>query len=88
MPPPDPIIPSAPYLNPQAMDSARILLAGPAPPPSVDDGIAAAAVSHFRQAQVPVDNAVADAGVLLCLRTGELLLPTPGSYAVVQKFAA
>ena len=49
--------------------------------------VKAAASSRRRLAQVFVDNIGAGAGVLLCPHTGKVLLPTPGSCAVILQFS-
>lgn len=85
VPPPAPIVSSSPRLD---LTSARILLAGPAPTPSADVDVAAAAASRRHRAQIFVDNVGADAGILICSRAENVLLPTPGSCAVILQLTA
>lgn len=64
----------------------RVLLSGPAPPHSADASVPPLTASRRRQAQVLVGNVDVNAGVLLCTRTGDFILPTPGSCAMILQF--
>lgn len=68
--------------------SARIILSGPAPPPSADARVATRGLAspHRRQEQALFDNVGVDAVTLIFSNSENVLLPAPGSCTVVLQF--